>query len=504
MIYILDKSEDVVGVLSNDNPDACPYFDDLLKESLEDFRLTYEFKVPSNHDTAELIEEGGYFIRKGLDGELLMFRIKIVEEDHSDINTKYIYGESAGLELLYTTIRPTNQTALSAESAMSFLLAETRWSVGIVEVDGTTNLQYDDYATALQRLLELATAFSGELLFRVEMVNGKLFARYVDLLERRGSDTGKQFTYDKDIKSIKRTVDTTDVVTALIGVGKGDESGNYVTFEDVSWSTEHGDPVDKPLGQDWVGDDEAAAQWGVGGRHLFGVYQCDSENGIDLLNKTWEQLKTQSQPKITYEMDVALLEFLAGYEHERVRLGDTVVVYDKTFSPVVLVNARIQELEISFTNPDNNKATLSNFTQAKSNITAQLLALQSKLHKKEIYWDTAKEVANTAQQIADNAQQSVDEVKDQIVYKVDIISTNGNIFKNGMANTTLIATVYKGKDDITSTLPNTAFIWQKINSDGTHDTAWENAHVGVGRSITITKDDIASRATFQCQIDITE
>lgn len=406
MIYILDKEEDIVGVLSNDNPNACPYFDDLLKESLEDFRLTYEFKVPSNHDTAELIEEGGHFIRKGLDGELLMFRIKIVEEDHSDINTKYIYGESAGLELLYTVIRPTNQTAVSAENALAFLLAESRWSIGTVEVGGTTNLVYEDYATALQRLLELATAFSGELRFRVEIDGGKVSGRYVDLLERRGSDTGKQFTYDKDIKSIKRNVDMNDIVTALIGVGKGDDNGNYITFKDVTWSTANGDPVDKPPGQDWVGDDEAAAQWGVDGRHQFGIYQCDSENGIDLLNKTWDQLKTVSQPAITYELDVALLEYLAGYEHERVRLGDTVVVYDKTFSPVILVNARVQSLEISFTNPENNKVTLSNFTQAKTNITAQILALQSKLNKKEMAWDSAKELANAAQQAANEAQQT--------------------------------------------------------------------------------------------------
>lgn len=405
MIYILDKNEEIVGVLSNNNPDACPYFDDLLKESLDDFRLTYEFKVPSNHETAELIEEGGYFIRKGLDGELLMFRIKIAEEDHSDTNYKYIYGESAGLELLYTVVRPTTLTAVNAEYALTFLLSGSRWQVGIVEVGGTANITYDDYVTTLQRLLELANTFSGELRFRVEINGSQVTGRYVDLLERRGADTGKQFTHHKDIKNISRTIDTTNIVTALIGVGKGDENGNYVTFKNVTWSTTNGDPVDKPPGQDWVGDDEAAERWGLKGQHLFGVFQCDSENGIDLLNKTWEQLKIQSQPNITYELDVALLEYLAGYEHERVRLGDTVAVYDKTFSPVILVNARIQSLEISFTNPDNNKATLSNFTQAKSNITAQILALQSKLNKKEMAWDSAKELANAAQQAASEAQQ---------------------------------------------------------------------------------------------------
>lgn len=500
MIYILDKEEDIVGVLSNESPNACPYFDDLLKESLEDFRLTYEFKVPSNHDTAELIEEGGYFIRKGLDGELLMFRIKIAEEDHFDTNYKYVYGESAGLELLYTTVRPTNQTALSAERAMSYVLAESRWTVGTVEVPGTTNLQYDDYATALQRLLDLATTFSGELRFRVEIDGGKVFGRYVDLLERRGSDTGKQFTYTKDIKSIKRTVDTTNIVTALIGVGKGDDNGNYVTFTDVSWSKDKGDPADKPPGQDWIGDDDAAAQWGVGGRHLFGVYQCDSENAIDLINKTWEQLKTQSQPNITYELDVALLEFLAGYEFERVRLGDTVVVYDKTFSPVILVNARVQSLEISFTNPENNKATLSNFTPAKTNITSQLLALQSKLNKKEAAWDSAKTIANSAQQIAqqaqetannanqvastaqetasnaqttaNNAQQSADAAQQTAENAQETAENAENMANNALetANTALTSangknTNYYGPDQPEN--PVSGDLWFKDNDDGT-------------------------------------
>jgi hypothetical protein len=87
-------------------------------------------------------------------------------------------------------------------------------------------------------------------------------------------------------------------------------------------------------------------------------------------------------------------------------------------------------------------------------------------------------------------------------YKVEIIASNGNIFQNGQISTTFTAVVYRNKENITDTLPPTAFIWRKIDKDGNEDEAWNAVHQGIGNTITVTTGDVQRRATFKCDIDL--
>lgn len=114
----------------------------------------------------------------------------------------------------------------------------------------------------------------------------------------------------------------------------------------------------------------------------------------------------------------------------------------------------------------------------------------------------AKDLADTATQLAQEAQQNINEVMDDVVYKIELISSNGLVFRNNNIYTTITARVYRGKDDITDTLPPSAFIWKKYDKDGNLDTAWTNAHAGVGNVITVTELDVQQRTTFKCEIDI--
>ena len=85
----------------------------------------------------------------------------------------------------------------------------------------------------------------------------------------------------------------------------------------------------------------------------------------------------------------------------------------------------------------------------------------------------------------------------QIPIRVEIDSSNGNIFLRKDISTQLTCTVYKGNEDITNTV--TRFNWSKQNSDGTVDTSW--SRLAAGRSITITDADVASKAIFTCTVE---
>jgi phage minor structural protein len=108
---------------------------------------------------------------------------------------------------------------------------------------------------------------------------------------------------------------------------------------------------------------------------------------------------------------------------------------------------------------------------------------------------------NQLQDLKDQTQSDIEEVMNDVAYSISLFSTNGLIFKNGNVQTDIIATVYKGTQDITSTLSNSQFIWKKFN-EGLVDIAWNTAHANVGNRITVTKADVYKTADFQCFIDI--
>src|SRR5690606_19970015 len=206
----------------------------------------------------------------------------------------------------------------------------------------------------------------GEVRFRVTMNSrNEITGRYIDLLSRLGKKTGKRFEYSKDLISVERQVDIKGLKTALYGRGKGEESGDgygrRITFADIEWSVDNGDPVDKPAGQEWVGDPDALGQWGYwhedgSRRHRFGIFIWEggpeeitdmTQYKRDLLQATWDRLQEINKPLVSYKMNVLDLEHASSGElkHEAVRLGDSVYCIDKHFAYDVRVEARVVEID---------------------------------------------------------------------------------------------------------------------------------------------------------------
>jgi hypothetical protein len=94
----------------------------------------------------------------------------------------------------------------------------------------------------------------------------------------------------------------------------------------------------------------------------------------------------------------------------------------------------------------------------------------------------------------------IQEVENNVVYKVEIFSTNGSVFKNGMISTKLIARVYHGVDDITDSIDANRFRWTRLSNDIDGDSNWNTAHFGGTKEVLITSADINVRATFNCEI----
>lgn len=94
----------------------------------------------------------------------------------------------------------------------------------------------------------------------------------------------------------------------------------------------------------------------------------------------------------------------------------------------------------------------------------------------------------------------VTEVKSNIVYKLEIISSNGQVFKNGDINTTLEARVYHGIEDVTDQFDSSKFRWTRISNDTEDDTRWNNKYFGGTKNVTVSNLDVQVRATFSCRL----
>lgn len=99
-------------------------------------------------------------------------------------------------------------------------------------------------------------------------------------------------------------------------------------------------------------------------------------------------------------------------------------------------------------------------------------------------------------------QKILESIANRVSMKVEIDSTNGNHFRNGNIETTLIASVYRGERLVTDTLHDHNFIWKKFDSKGIEDVGWREEKVGVGKEVSIGPEDVQYKATFSCEISI--
>ena len=87
-----------------------------------------------------------------------------------------------------------------------------------------------------------------------------------------------------------------------------------------------------------------------------------------------------------------------------------------------------------------------------------------------------------------------------VTYRVDVVSSNGVIFKNDDIRTTLAAVVYRGITDVTSQIDANCFRWSRKSADATADALWNQAHFGHTKTIEVYNIDVFLRATFNCEV----
>ena len=442
LLTIHDANLQKVAFVDNSKQNTLNYYADTWVRSLPTGSSTFEFTVfkkAIKSDTAlvkayQHLNERAWVSFK-YKGKSFIFNVMTVEEDEQTIKC---YCENLNLELINEVANP-----YKAERPMSFieycqemgLLGFSNLSVGINEIsDRRRTLEWEGQDTNLARLLSLAHKFDAEIEFDTQLNADSSIKSFRINVYRENDDNHQgvgrvrndiQLTYGKNLTSITRKVDKTGIFNAIRPTGKrrvknekGEEVEEVVTLRELEpWSVMRDGilefyqrneslyaPISMQMYPSVFSPNTFDDQW------IRKDFSYETDNPKELRRLAYNELKKHCYPAVTYEVD--------GFID--VEIGDTIKIYDNGFNPTLMIQARVSEQKISFTNPASNKTTFSNFK-----------ALENKL--------------------SDGIQAAFERLFEQSKpYTIKLSTSNGIIFKNNSGESIITPTLYKGGKLITA------------------------------------------------------
>lgn len=385
-VYLFDTNQQLFKILP----------DNRLISSIQEQEITEDDSLLNDVLRVKLLadeelDKTHYMAVESHEGNSQSFDFYSIADIKTPDNTTELIGASAGpIELsgyVVEDIRPNNRDVTYVATQ---ILKDTEWRVGYVE-DGLPLITDEFYFLSAKDSLKKLQAYGCEIVFKVEISGQGITDKWIEIYKQMGERTQKRFTYGSNALTVEREVSYSGIYTALIGRGKGEETenggfGRKITFEDVEWNVSNGDPVDKPLGQNYVELPESTAVYGIQTRNgkvaKKGIVEfSDTEDKTTLLKQTYDHLVNVARPKVQFKASVVNIG--------DVNIGDTVSIhrYDLGYHYSTRVfkvtrdkldNDRTQiSLGDVLVQPSTRKqsqinSTLSNITDSQTDIVEQI------------------------------------------------------------------------------------------------------------------------------------
>lgn len=449
-IAILSANNTPVAFMDNGHKKSMHYWNDELHEYLQGTANTYTFTVNAKHPDAQHITAGNKvaFTYKGKS-----YYLNIVNTNQTE-KTITATAWSLSFELINEDAGEYKAgKAMSFEEYLAVFDAERTLKLGLNEVsDKRITNEWTGTTSVLKRLFSLANVFSAEIEFETVLNRDYSLKEIVLNVYRKHSDTDSGvgeyrndivLRYGKGITGIRKTTDAEKLYTCIQPTGKDgltingldkkeyDENGNIEYFTD-------GAIIRAPQARDRFPSNIV----NKADAYILMRKEYDTDSKDKLYSMALSDLKTASEPVVTYEVD--------GYFDTNI--GDTVRMQDQEWTPVLYLQARVSEQIRSLTNPKTAKTVFTNYKELTSEISDDLIKRMQDLISKNK------------------------------VYTCSISTNNGIIFKNGIGSTTLTAYAYNNGVDVSG---NLEIRWSK---DGTE--------FYVGRSVTVNAEDVDTKAVY--------
>ena len=369
MMILFNHKEQVIRYVRNDVTRVLEHKQALTDERYVSDNLYAEIEALDDDVLAQL-----EYVAIPVEGMTYQYHYFWVQKHETRGNITSIQGVQSGIEALRKTpVRDFRPHEREARYAIDHVLDGTNWRAGYVADTGrrSTNVYFVSVFDALKKF---CSVWQLEMQFFVEVTNGRIGARYIDFKHRLGKRRGARVVYGHNALEIVKEEERTELYTALIGRGKGEEVssedenesgqagyGRKINFEEVEWSVSNGDPVDKPAGQLYVEIPQATERYGVRGtdgqmkpKIGFVDFQ-DEEDKHELIKLTYAELERLSRPQVLFKTSSVYLEGQIG-DVIRVVRPDRQIDYETRIFEITWVRLMARAVDIKLGEQMNESA----------------------------------------------------------------------------------------------------------------------------------------------------
>ncbi len=315
MIHVLDFDSNIIDFIGNDDNSVirAEYKRDADSELLDITMLSQR---------AEHFKKRNRVIIQDKNGIYREFIIVRVEDEGQyvtiECNASYLHDIDSAKPILAGKYEKT-----TVNDKLSEVLRDTGWTVGDCDFAGIRTMSWTSTQTPYEMIKLIETNHSLKASYEIIINGNEVAERKVNMREPVSLFKGKEILYGKDLVDMKRTIDFSEVKTALLALGPENDKGQRITTVVV--------------------DDEAQEQFNLPQRYIWGIYEPESNEQ----NMTLERLKTlantelnkRKSASISYEITVVDLE--KEYPHEVVRYGDLVRIKNSDFTPSLYAESEV-------------------------------------------------------------------------------------------------------------------------------------------------------------------
>lgn len=318
-IHVLDFNDNIIDFISQSDG---ALLNVEMSMNVEEKTETFDFTIENTR--AEKLRERNRIIAQDNNGTFREFIIIHITDNFD--GTTEIECNASYLEDLKTAkpIKPGKFEAHTTTQALLKTLADTGWEVSDdTEYGGNRTTSWTSHTNPFDLIYMLCTTYDMIPDFYIELSAHSVEHRYVSITKPKNLFKGKEITKGKDLTGMTRTIDLSEVKTALLAVGPEKEDGSRI--ETV------------------VVDDEAQEIFGLPNRYIWDVYEPETEDENMTLKRLTTLAKTElnkrNQAAISYE--VSSIDIHKYYNDVTVHLRDIVRVKDRDFRPPLYIEAEV-------------------------------------------------------------------------------------------------------------------------------------------------------------------
>ena len=435
-IWIHDKNMRKVCALNNNVPGMLPYSNSQWHTYLEYATSTFDFIIPKIvdgklHDDVKYINDD-MLVSFYYDNTYHVFYVsQLIENDTSF----QVTCNNTNLELAQEGAIPYKsdnaQTLAWYLNDMGYL-GFANMEIGVNEVsDKTRKVEFEAQDTRLAQLRSLMSKFDAEMAFRTELNRDGTLKRFIiDIYQQPdenhhgiGKVRGDVVLYfQNELKGVQVTSDKTQLFNAGNFIGQDGVNLNDVEFEEknelgqVEFYSRRGNSlVFAPLSRERY---PSTMNPGNADNWTRKDFETEYKDVNALKGYALRTIKQYAYPLMTYTVDIQS-SFIENYKD--INLGDTVKIINNNFRGGLALEARVSEMVISFDMSLNNSVVFTNFRRLDNKPSGSL-------------------------------QQRIDEiVSKSLPYRVEITTTNGTVFKNGVGRSTVRPILKQGDKTVNAT-----------------------------------------------------